>query len=63
VETISTKASNNFHQKEKVFPLILSDFEIYLHSIGESEREATAIFNKVSHDSHRETKKELSQFA
>ena len=36
--------------------------EIYLHSIGESEREAMAIFEKVSHDSHTETKKELGQF-
>ena len=35
--------------------------EIYLHSIGESEREAMAIFEKVSHDSHTETKKELGQ--
>jgi integrase len=35
--------------------------EIYLHSIGESEREAMAIFEKVSHDSHIEAKKELSQ--
>ena len=34
--------------------------EIYLHSIGESEREAMAIFEKVSHDSHTETKKELT---
>jgi integrase len=36
--------------------------EIYLHSIGESEREAMAIFEKVSHDSHTETKKELTLF-
>ena len=36
--------------------------EIYLHSIGESEREAMAIFEKVSHDSHTEAKKELGQF-
>ena len=36
--------------------------EIYLHSIGESERESMSIFEKVSHDSHTETKKELSQF-
>lgn len=35
--------------------------EIYLHSLGQSEREAMAIFEKVSHDSHTETKKELSQ--
>ncbi len=34
--------------------------EIYIHSIGESEREAMAIFEKFSHDSHSETKKELS---
>jgi integrase len=30
--------------------------EIYLHSIGESEREAMAIFEKFTHDSHTETK-------
>jgi len=38
-----------------------STTEIYLHSIGESEREAMAIFEKVTHDSHTETKKELTQ--
>jgi integrase len=37
--------------------------EIYLHSIGESEREAMEIFEKVSHDSHTETGKELSRVA
>ena len=40
--------------------------EIYLHSIGESERKAMAIyelFTEKSHtDSHIETEEELSQF-
>lgn len=34
--------------------------EIYLHSIGQSECEAMEIFEKVSHNSHTETKTELS---
>jgi len=41
--------------------------EIYFHSIGEAEREAMSIFEKVSQeshtDSHTETNKELVQFA
>jgi len=37
--------------------------EIYLHSIGESEREAMEIFEKSHTESHTETKKELSQFS
>lgn len=37
--------------------------EIYLHSIGQSEREAMEIFEKVSHNSHTDTEKELSAFA
>ena len=36
--------------------------EIYLHSIGEAEREAMEIFEKVSHDSHTETKKGVSPY-
>ena len=43
-----------------------STTEIYLHSIGESEREAMNIYEELtkdSHtDSHTETKKELTQF-
>jgi len=43
-----------------------STTEIYLHSIGESEREAMRIFEWVSEnshtESHTETKKEVSQF-
>ena len=39
--------------------------EIYLHSIGEAEREAMRIFEHASEDSHTEshteTRKELSQ--
>lgn len=35
--------------------------EIYLHSIGQSERDAIAIFEKFTHDSHTETKTGLSQ--
>ena len=39
--------------------------EIYLHSIGEAEREAMRIFDQVSNDSHTvshtETKKEVGQ--
>ena len=34
--------------------------EIYLHSIGESEREAMEIFEKSHTESHTETKKELT---
>ena len=41
-----------------------STTEIYLHSIGESEREAMRIFEQVSEishtESHTETKKELT---
>jgi integrase len=40
--------------------------EIYLHSIGEAEREAMSIFEKAAQDSHTvshtETKEELGQF-
>jgi integrase len=36
--------------------------EIYLHSIGESEREAMKIYEKVTQESHTETRKELSHF-
>ncbi len=43
-----------------------STTEIYLHSIGEAEREAMRIFEEVSQnshiESHTETKKEVSQF-
>lgn len=43
-----------------------STTEIYLHSIGESEREAMNIYEELTKDSHTnshtETKKELSQF-
>ena len=41
--------------------------EIYLHSIGEAEREAMRIFEQVSEnshtDSHTKTEKEFSQLA
>ena len=43
-----------------------STTEIYLHSIGESEREAMRIFEEVSEnphtESHTETKKEVGQY-
>jgi integrase len=43
-----------------------STTEIYLHSIGESEREAMRIFEEVSEnshtESHTETKKEIGQY-
>ena len=35
--------------------------EIYLHSIGESEREAMAIYELFTEKSYIETKEELSQ--
>ena len=35
--------------------------EIYLHSIGEAEREAMAIYGKLTQDSHTEMKKELTR--